>query len=368
MKETCVLFADSYTTQPNPISANRTLASIPFGGRYRLIDFVLSSLVNAKISNIGIVTKNNYASLVDHLGGGKDWDLSRKNGGLMILTPFARTNDQSGRIENRISALVSIYEFLSHAPSEEIIICSCNYVTNIDFDSFLEFHRAKNADISIIYKKSASQNPHISVSANADGKITSAKYNSEVSGENNILLGFYIFNKNVLLNLIHHASIDSSDNLERDFILRNIDELNIYGYHHKGYLSQIYSVIDYYKASMDILDEKIRRELFYGETRILTKAKDSAPTLYKPGNHVENSLVADGCIIEGEVINSIIFRGVKVGKGTKIVNSIIMQYTSIDEDASLNCVISDKNVTIGQGRVLSGHETYPLVIMKGSTT
>ena len=365
MNAFCILFSDSYKdSHISELSNVRTLASIPFGGRYRLIDFILSSLVKSNIYNIGIVTKNKYGSLMDHLGFGKDWDLDRKNGGLKILTPFAQ--DASIRFSNsKIEALTSIRSYLESAKEEYCILGDCNVVFNIDFENVIECHEEKNADITILYRNAKETQNSMAIECDPNGRVTGTRFIVNDSDNfTDMALGVYVLKKELLLKIIDGSTPYGLQDLEREIISRNIEDMNIYAYKHIGYSSVITTVEGYYKTNMDLLDKKIRDELFYGGTTILTKVMDSTPTIYQENGKVKNGLIADGCVINGTVENSIIFRGVVVQKDAYIKDSIIMQGTIVGEGARLENVICDKQVQIGKGIDIKGSKKYPFVIEK----
>lgn len=368
-KTMCILFSESYTATPNELADGRTLATVPFGGRYRLIDFVLSSLVKAQVDNIGVLTKEHYGSLMDHLGWGKDWDLARRKGGLKILTPFAKAESASTRNRSKIDALLSCRAYLEENTEEYVILADTNVVMNIDFRAMVEYHVERGADVTLLYqnRNNPSYNGMV-VDCDRNGQVIDAFYSAgQTSETQSTLLKVFIFNKSLLLNLLDRAYTFGWTDFDRDFITKNINKLNIYGYEHKGYCAVINTVADYYAASMELFQADIRNELFNSDTPILTRVKNSAPTAYGFDGRVHNSLIADGCVINGEVNNCIIFRDVEIKKGAVLNNCIIIQGSVIGEGAKLSCVITDKNVTVQDEHVLSGYPTYPFVISKGQT-
>lgn len=366
MNAFCILFADSNETLDlSEISNERTLASVPFGGRYRLVDFALSSLVGAQIHNIGIVTRNKYGSLMDHVGWGKDWDLNRKNGGIKFLTPFLKNSD-SAAIGNRIEALNSVMDYIKTSLPEYCILCDSNVVMNIDLEKFMEYHEEKGGDITFAYTCMSTTAKELEVMLDDNGKLIDTMYHQYPHAEEkNIQLNMVILKRDLLVSLIEKGVTYGWYSIKKDVIAHGFNEYNIYGYKVEGYTSVINSVETYYNTNMDLLNKDVRLELFVGKNPILTRIKDSVPTIYGENCNVTNSLIADGCTIDGTVENCIIFRDVKVAKGAVVRNSIIMQNTSISENAMLSCVITDKDVTIGAGRVLAGTETMPFIINKG---
>ena len=361
-----ILFSDAFDNERiGELSTVRNLASVPFGGRYRLIDFMLSSLVKARVLNIGVITRNNYGSLVDHLGGGKDWDLGRKNGGLKILTPFAENSEIKSN--NRFEALNSVKAYTKHCLQNYCIVADSNLVCNIDFDGMFKAHIATAADVTCLCINTKVQPGDTTVSLSENGKIYDVLYNTEGKDENNdVILKIYILRKELLIDFIEKGITFGWNDLNKDFIARNINNYNLYAYRHNGYCSIIKSINDYYNASMDLLDPKIRRELFQSDTNVLTKIKDSVPTMYGDNSSVTHSLIADGCKIDGSVENCIIFRGTTIKKGAYVKDSIIMQGSEIGENCQILNVISDKNITVSPDRTLCGCDSMPFVITKNS--
>ena len=368
-KAICILFSESYGVSPNELAAERTLATVPFAGRYRLIDFALSSLVKARIYDIGVITKEHYGSLMDHLGWGKDWDLDRKNGGLKILTPFTKAESASTRNRSKIDALLSVKRFIEKIDQEYVILSDTNLVMNIDFKSMIQYHIDHEADITVLYQtKICPNHTGLVVETDPEGRVEDAYYSTIQHTEpQNMAFGVYVLSKKLLLSMLDRAYTFGWVDFDRDFITKNISKLRVYAFAHQGFSAVINTMADYYDASMKVLDSDIRRELFYSDTPIFTRVKNSVPTIYGFDGKASNSLVADGCKIDGEVRNCIIFRDVVVEKGAVLENSIIMQNTTIESGAHLNCVISDKDVTIGSGHMLSGYRTYPYVISKGQS-
>lgn len=361
-----IIFSDAFGGERiGELTAKRNLASIPFGGRYRLIDFIMSCLVNANVPNIGVITRNNYGSLVDHLGSGKDWDLNRKNGGLKILTPFVESTGKN--INTKMDALMSIKAYIKNALPEYCIIADGNIISNIDLRSVMKTHREKNADITCLYRKAPVRSGEMSIKTENNGHIVDVLYHSDNSDEErDVIVKIYIMKKAFLLELIDKGITFGWDDIDRDFIARCFREYKLYAYKIEGYCSVVRDINEYYSANKDLFDKNIRRELFKPEAPILTKVKDSVPTMYGENCKISNSLVADGCKLDGIVENSILFRGAEIKKGAVVKNSIIMQNAVIGEDCVLTNIIADKNVVISRDKVLTGYESLPFVIGKGT--
>lgn len=366
MNAFCILFADIYReNRIEQLTRDRNISSIPFGGRYRLIDFMLSSLVNANITDIGIISRQKYNSLVDHLGSGKDWDLDRKNGGLKILTPFAK-NEYEVLNKNKFEALSSIEGHIESIDKEYCVLADSNMVMNIDIKGMIENHISTKADISVLYRIGTPTAFEAEVTVE-NGRITDGTYHTKdyKKSKKNILMRVFILKKTLIQSLIAKGISYGWDDLTKDYILRHLDTFNIQGYKHKGRGKAIFTLEEYFAVSKELFEKEMRDELFRSDTRILTKIKDSVPAKYGNECIVENSIIADGCIIEGEVYNSILFRNVKVEKGVVIRDSIVMQNTTIMQNSALTNVITDKNVIISRDQQLRGSKNLPFVIEKG---
>ena len=339
------------------------MGSVPYGCRYRLIDFQLSAMVNSGIGKVGIITKSNYQSLMDHVGHGRAWDLSRKNGGLYLLPPF--NIGTTGIYSNKIEAISSAMNFLRNSEEEYVLMTDCNAIYNVDFTDMFERHEKSGADITIAYKHSPA--PAIreltKFELADDGRITSISRRSDE--EANYSLNVIFMRKSLLERLISEAIGLGYHSFTKDVLQKNINSLKIYGCEFNGYVKVIDGIQSYFEANMDLLKKENRKALFAKEKPVFTKVKDDVPAIYGLDSHASNSLIADGCVIEGTVENSVLFRGVHIGKGAVVKNCVLMQNTYISDDVKLNCVIADKNVVIKPNKNLSGDVKFPVFIGKG---
>ena len=377
MKAAGLIFSNIHDASIPELTKPRTMASIPFGGRYRLIDFALSNMVNSDITTVGLITHNNYQSLLDHIGTGKDWDLARRSGGIRILPPFITTGTRGGDklYTTRLEALIGVKNFVENCGAEHIIISDCNMICNIDFTSSLNAHIANNADITIITKLVNTNELKFPldkyirvVEYNDKNEIVDYVAYDKQQGELHINTNMMLVRREYLIDLIDEAEARGYDSFSRDIIIRNLGKHRFFAFEYDGYFNYIDSMQKYFFCNMKMLDSSKRKLVFHVKNRpIYTKVRNSAPTRYTESAKVTNSIIADGCVIEGVVENSILFRGVKVGKGTVIKNSILLQNTYAGDDVYLNCVVTDKDVTIKNGKMLSGHETLPFYIGKGTT-
>ncbi|MBQ7541279.1 MAG: glucose-1-phosphate adenylyltransferase subunit GlgD [Clostridia bacterium] len=359
-----LIFSNAYDSAVPELTALRTMGSVPFGGRYRLIDFVLSNMVNCGITKVGVATKSNYQSLMDHLGSGKPWDLSRKTGGIFILPPFS--SKDAGGVRNRIEMLHGCMNFLSHSKEEYVILTDCNVVCNTDLGALFDAHTASGADITVAYKRGVKPALTDLMSFAFDGsRITEISVGEPTGGEEAYSLNLFFMRKALLERLIQEAVSLHFDDFERDIIHRNLRTLKICGFEETGFVRTISGLQSFYDANMELLHRENRRQLFTPERPIYTKVRDDMPTIYGLGSEVTNSLIADGCTIEGTVENSILFRGVRVGRGAVVRDCILMQGSMIGENARMGCIVMDKNGVLKPGKTLCGDKTFPIYIGKG---
>jgi len=367
MKAVGVIFSNIHDKEIKDLTMHRTLASVPFGGRFRLIDFVLSNMVNSGIHKVGVITKENYQSLMDHIGSAKSWDLARKNGGLIILPPYGVSG--TTLYKSRFDAICNIEQFLSKCDTEYVVMSDCDNVCNLDFEPVIKQHVANGADITVIYRRKMVEDNvklRTSFEIGKDNRVAKTINSSKLYGEQNIFTNMLVVGRKFLLGIINNSTVRGFTSFSKD-ILTKTDEFRIFGAKLDGFFASIDDMPSYFKVSMDLLDKKNRDALFYRDgANIYTKVRDSAPLVCSQDSNVKNSLIADGCTIEGEVVNSILFRGVKVAKGAKVHNSILFQDTAVGRDTSLNCVITDKQAVIQDKRNLSGHETRPYFISKNT--
>ena len=369
-----IIFSNIHDNNIPELTRNRTMASVPFGCRYRLIDFALSNMVNSNISNISVITHYNYQSLMDHLGSGKDWDLARRAGGIKILPPFitAYANYENSLYTTRLEALKSVNHSISKIPDDYVVLSDCDVICNIDLNDMIKNHIENDADITIAVKrvKLTKEQAKMNVIFDSDdnGRIVDVQaYPTNFSGDADINLNIMVMSRHYLQEIVLDAIAHNYNSLTKDIMLKNVNRKNYRTYRYDGYFASISSSEDYYKSNMELINDKtVRQQLFGVKNRpIYTKVRNSAPTYYSPDAKIKNSLIADGCEIYGEVENSIIFRGTKIGKGTVVKNCILFQDTFTGENVKLNCVIADKNVVIRDNKNLSGDETLPFYLAKG---
>lgn len=368
-----IIFPNVYDKLVPELTSDRLMASVPFASRYRMIDFLLSSMVNCGIDNIAVLVNKNYFSLLDHLGSGREWDLTRKNGGITIFPPYAenRTTISGGRVES----LNGILGFLRKQKEKYVIMSDTNIAMNFDFNAVLDAHKKSGADVTAVYSKEElpesalkatefNKGFYYTYDVDEDNRVTDLHINSQEPGVKNFGMNIYVIEKELLIKLVKEVSVTGGIYLERDILLPRINELVIKGFEYNGYIARISDMASYFNENMKLLDDQNLDALFGGNS-IYTKIRDDNPTRYIGDAKAVNVMVADGCVIEGTIENSILFRGVKVEKGAVVKNCILMQDTVVGEGVSLDYVITDKRVNITDGKAVKGEESFPIYIAKG---
>jgi glucose-1-phosphate adenylyltransferase len=361
-----LIFSNIHEEKVRELTEKRTMGSVPFGGRYRLIDFPLSNMVNSGINKVGVITKGNYQSLMDHLGSGKAWDLSRKREGLYILPPFGNECSLSN---SRIESLSSVHTFLSNSREEYVLLSDCDVVCNIDYADVVSAHIKHNADMTVIYRygKLPEKMSNASVyTIDPDSRVRDMLINPTADGECNYGLGMLVIKRQLLMKLVADCVSRNLYNFKRDFLQRSLSNYRIHAYEFKGFTQAVCSMNSYFDANMVLMLPTVRAQLYNSDRPIFTKVRDDMPARYGLGSSVGNSIIADGCVIEGSVENCVLFRGVHVGKGAKIQNCVVMQDSSVGPNCKLNYVVIDKDVVIRNDRSLLGFQSYPVFISKGS--
>lgn len=369
-----LIFSNIHNSSMPELTSVRTMASVPYGCRYRLVDFPLSNMVNSGITKIGIITHNNYQSLMDHIGTGKDWDLARRSGGVKILPPYitAYANNVNGLYNTRLEALKSVNYSIEQLTADYIVMSDCNVICNIDLNDMINDHIASGADVTMAVKRMelsrVTAKKNTLVFSSREGRVTDIlNYPTNFYGSADVNLNILVINRKYLQEIVVDAIAHGYVSLNRDIFLKSLPSRNFRVYKYDGYFACISSFEDYFAHNLQLIENKEMFDSLFNVTErpIFTKVRNSAPTYYSESSSVHDSLVADGCTIEGTVENSILFRGVKVGKGAVVKNSILFQDTVIGDNASVNYTACDKNVVIRDGVTLSGHSTLPLYIEKG---
>ena len=368
-----IIFPNSYDALIPELVTERLMASVPFAARYRMCDFIISSMVHSGVDNISLLVKKNYHSLMDHLGNGQEFDLARKNGGLNIVPPYAQK--QIKVYEGRIEALESIKVYLSKCQEKYVIMSDANYAINFDFRKLIKHHIEKDADVTVMYHKceipKVFLRPNINMqelyfSLNIDeGRVNKFFINPRNEGVVDYCMNIFVMEREKLMRLVDDAYVHGYSYFVRDLLAPNVNNLNIQGYEYTDYVAQICDMRSYFEENMRLLSEENRNALFKKGNSVYTKIRDDNPTRYIKGATAKNVMVADGCVIAGNIENSVLARGVKIGKGAKVKNCILMQDTVIEDGASLEYVITDKNVKVSKNKSLTGNDSFQVYVAKG---
>ena len=363
-----IVFANANDSLLSKLTEKRAMASVPFGSRYRLIDFSLSNLVNAGVSNIGLLTTGNYRSLMDHVANGIYWDLDRRNGGLHILAPYMAQDVR--RFRGTIDALSAATDFINRCESDYIVLCAADILANVNISDLLETHIETGADITVVYHNGilpANRNDAMDVTVDEKGNVTAIGFDAPHNSNVNYAIGITVISRDLLSRLIEDAVEKDYQSFNRDILAKRVNDVRMMGYEHKEFVTLMNGMDTYYDAHKALLDSNVRRQLFNRERPIYTKTRDDMPTRYGIDADVKNSLIGDGCVIEGTVKNSVLARGVKVGKGAVVENCILMQETNIGDGVTIENVIADKNVVIGDDVIIKATADNRMFISKNQT-
>ena len=368
MNMTGIIFSNIYDKTLGTLTSVRAASSVPFGGRYRMIDFILSNMVNSDIVRIGVIAKYNYSSLMDHLHYPNDWDLERKHGGLFIIPPFG--HGKAPVYRGKLDALSGAMDFLSWSREEYVVIADSTVVCNIDFSEVLKKHIESKATITCVASREyASGKMDLVFENDNDGKVSDILTDFYPKDGNLCGMGMYIMKRLDLMDIVSQAVSRGYTNFERDFLqrcfYRGTISVNVYEF--KNTVLRNSDVAAYFANNMALLKEGIRKSIFLEERPVFTKVRNESPTLYCGGCSVDNSLIADGCVIKGAVENSIVFRNVTIEEGAIVKNCIVMQGTVIEKNAMLNYAIFDKDVVVTKDTCLQGAANVPVIIDKGMT-
>ena len=365
-----IIFSSLNDNTLSRLTSDRTVAAIPFACRYRLVDFCLSNMVNANISNINIVANYNYRSLTEHIGSGKDWDLARRSGGVHIISPYQTAHSSAAKMfSTHMEALISMKEYIDEFDEDYVILMDSDNVLNIDLTDVIKAHELTGAKITLVTRETApdytSKHPRMMLSSVA-GKVTDITMSSVYTERNpELSLGIFVMSTVYLRKLIEEAQGYNTHSLT-NLMLKNFKTQNYRTYKYNGFVASVSSFLDYYKYSIMLAkDEDSRFSLLYKkEAPIFTRVHNSAPVVYKTGAKVESSMIADECVIEGTVINSVLFRGVHVAKGAVVENSVLFGGTYVGKNSKLNCIVTDKDVHVSDNVQLSGNENMPFYVQK----
>ena len=364
-----IIFSNIYDASLGDLTVKRTVASLPFGGRYRQIDYVLSNMVNSGITSVGVITKYNYESLMDHLGSCEEWDLNRKTGGLFIIPPFA--SGKSEVYHGKLEALYTALNFLNSQKSEYVVLSDTITICNIDYRDVLAEHIASGKDISVVVSSKSENdiNYPMIFEINDDKSAKTINVNCKAKEGSLVGLGMFVMKRESLIEVVEECVSAGHYHFEKDFLQKyfNDDKLTVNTYEFEGTVLRNRDITSYLKNNIKLIDEDIQKDLYKSSAPIYTKVRDEIPTYYGENSVVDECIVADGCKIYGELKNSVLFRDATIEEGAKVIGSVVMQGSKIKKGAYIENAIIDKNVTITEGTRLIGVPANPVIVKKGET-
>ena len=364
-----IIFSNIYDASLGELTAKRTVASLPFGGRYRQIDYVLSNMVNSGITSVGVITKYNYESLMDHLGSCEEWDLNRKTGGLFIIPPFA--SGKSEVYHGKLEALHTALNFLNSQKSEYVVLSDTITICNINYHDVLTAHIESGRDITVVVSAKRENNIDYPVvfEVNDDNSVKAINVNCEAKENSLVGLGMFVMKREELIKVVTDSVEAGYYHFEKDFLQKffNNDKLSVNLYEFEGVALRNRDIASYLKNNIKLIDEEVQKGLYKSSTPIYTKVRDEIPTYYGENAVVDECIIADGCKIYGELKNSVLFRDATIEEGAQVIGSVVMQGSKIKKGAYVENAIIDKNVTITEGTRLLGACTSPVIVKKGET-
>ena len=362
-----IIFAnDAYL---DALTTKRTMGSLPFGGRYRQVDFALSNLCAAGIRHVGIISRHNYQSLMNHIGSGEEWGLELEEGGLEFLTPYAMSNKDSYR--GKLESLYSAMDFLTYGKDDDYVVMTDSAIlSNIDLKDVLKDHVASGRDITIVTKAgiaNGSKQLDLALKLDEKGEVEDIAVDYVAPKEYLASMDIFVLSRKWLVEQVQEHIARNLYHMDRDLVLGlwQKGKLSINIYQFQGVALYNETIPEYFRNSMRLLDKQIRHDLFFYNHPIFTKVRDRVPTYYGEDCEIENCVVADGCILEGEAEDSILFRQVTICEGAEVEHCIIMNDCVVGEGAQLEYVILDKDVVVRPGAKLCGTPSNPVIIKRG---
>ena len=367
MKAMGIIFANDGTI--GSLTEKRTMASLPFGGRYRQVDFALSNLSAAGVRRVGIITRHSYQSLMNHIGSGEEWGLELEEGGLEFLTPYAmsRTDNYRGKLESLYSAM----DFLTYGEEDEyVFMIDSAILSNIDLNDVLACHIASGCEVTVVTKEGIANGEKqldLALKLDENGKILDMAVDYVAPASYDASMDIFVLSKKWLAAQVKEHIAHNLYHMDRDLVLGQWQrgEICVNVYRFKGEAMFNESVAEYFRNSLSLTDKRIRHDLFHYNHPVYTKVRDRVPCYYGENCEIENCIVADGCMLEGEAEDSVLFRQVTICEGAEVENCIIMNDAVVGEGAELKNVILDKDVTVRPGAKLCGTPTNPIIIRRG---
>ncbi|MBO5292164.1 MAG: glucose-1-phosphate adenylyltransferase subunit GlgD [Lachnospiraceae bacterium] len=366
MRAIGIILAGGNNHRMKELSQKRAIAAMPIAGSYRSIDFALSNMSNSHIQKVGVFTQYNARSLNEHLSSSKWWDFGRKQGGLYVFTPTV-TADNSNWYRGTADAMYQNLSFLKSSHEPYVVIASGDCVYKMDYNKLLEYHIAKKADITLVCRDMPA-NVNVerfgTIKMNEESRIEEFEEKPIVAKSNTVSCGIYVIRRRLLIELIERCAEEDRTDFVKDILIRYKDMKGIYGYKIKEYWSNIATVEDYFRTNMDFLKPEIRNYFFRQYPDIYSKVDDLPPAKYSPGAKVKNSLISSGCIVNGTVENSVIFKKTFIGNNCVIKNSIILNDVYIGDNTHIeNCIVESRD-TIRANSYHVGEDGIKIVVEK----
>ncbi len=369
MNVTGIIFANDATL--GDLTTKRTMASLPFGGRYRLVDFHLSNMAAAGIRHVGIISRHNFQSLMNHIGSGEEWGLELEEGGLEFLTPYAMSATDTYR--GKLDALHSVMGFLEYGREDEYVIMADSAVlSNMDFNKLLDSHIASGKDITMVTKAGIANGEKqldLALKLDSKGEITDMAVDYVASSDYLASMDIFVLSRSWLRNKVKEFIARNLFHMDRDLVLGQWQkgQVSINVYQYDGVALYNDTIEEYFRNSMALIDQEVRHDLFGRNHPVYTKVRDRVPTYYGENCEIEDCIVADGCMLDGQVEECVLFRNVTVCPGAEVENCVIMNDTVVGEGAELKYVILDKDVTVRPGAKLTGTKKNPIIVKRGET-
>ena len=364
MRAVGVILAGGNSKRMKELSNKRAIAAMPVAGGYRSIDFALSNMTNSRIQTVAVLTQYNSRSLNSHLNSSKWWDFGRKQGGLFVFNPTI-TSTSNDWYKGTADSLYQNIDFLKRSHEPYVVIASGDGIYKLDYNKVLSYHIEKKADITVVCRD-MEENEDVTrfgcVKLNEDGRITDFEEKPIISDANTISCGIYVVRRRHLIELLESCNADDRYDFVQDILVRYKNIKRIYAYKMEGYWSNIASVESYYKTNMDFLKRDVRK-YFSSDPQVYTKIEDLPPAKYNPGSVIKNALVSSGCILNGEVTDSLLFKDVYVGNNCVIRNSIIMNNVYIGDNSVIeNCIVESRGV-IRANSTFKGTAEEPQIVI-----
>ena len=352
------------------LTNKRTMASLPFGGRYRQVDFALSNLSCAGVRHVGIISRHNYQSLMNHIGDGEEWGLELEEGGLEFLTPYAQSATHTYR--GKLESLSNAWDFLEYGADDELVVMIDSAIlSNVDLTAVLNAHVASGKDVTVVTKAGIANGEKVLDLALKleNGEVVDMVVDYAAGEDYVASMDIFVANKKWLMNQVKEMIARDKFHMDRDLVMggwqHGVVSVNVYEFDGIAMFNE--SVEEYFYNSLSLIKKEVRKDIFSGNHPIYTKVRDRVPTYYGEDCEIENCLVADGCMLEGEVEDSVLFRQVTIGKGAEVENCILMNDAVVGEGAELKYVILDKDVTVTPGAKLIGTKKNPIIVKRGET-